>query len=65
MKKTLITTGIVIVAITIAMIIFNKVFSTDKKEQIFAEVKQGLFEITVSNAGRLVAEHSLDISVRI
>lgn len=62
MKKTLITTGIVIVAITIAMIIFNKVFSTDKKEQIFAEVKQGLFEITVSNAGRLVAEHSLDIS---
>ncbi|HOP58419.1 MAG TPA: efflux RND transporter periplasmic adaptor subunit, partial [Bacteroidales bacterium] len=52
----------VIVAITIAMIIFNKVFSSDNKEQIFTEVQQGLFEITVSNAGRLVAENSLDIS---
>ena len=62
MKKTLISTGIVIVAITIAMIIFNKVFSSDNKEQVFTEVQQGLFEITVSNAGRLVAEHSLDIS---
>ncbi|HPI67843.1 MAG TPA: efflux RND transporter periplasmic adaptor subunit [Bacteroidales bacterium] len=62
MKKTLISTGIVIVAITIAMIIFNKVFSSDNKEQVFTEVQQGLFEITVSNAGRLVAENSLDIS---
>ncbi|MBN2862042.1 MAG: efflux RND transporter periplasmic adaptor subunit, partial [Bacteroidales bacterium] len=61
MKRTLITTAIVIVAITIALFIFNKLVSGKDKDSIFAEARQGLFEVTVSNAGELLAETSLDI----
>lgn len=58
-KKILIISGIVI-AIA-ALIVFNKVFSKKEAGNTFAEVKEGLFEITVTNAGELIAEKSFDI----
>jgi HlyD family secretion protein len=61
MKRTLIITVIVIVAVTLALFVFNKLVSRGKNENIYAEVKRGLFEINVANAGELVAEKSTDI----
>jgi multidrug efflux pump subunit AcrA (membrane-fusion protein) len=58
-KKILIITGIVI-AIG-ALIAFNKLTSKNKVSNIFTEVKSGIFEITVTNTGELLAEKSLDI----
>ncbi len=61
MKRTIIITAIVFAVITIAMIVFNKVASRGNKDNTFTEAKRGLFEITVSNAGKLLAENSVDI----
>ncbi len=61
MKRTIIITAIVAVAITVAMIIFNSVISQDKSKELFTEAKKGLFEISVANAGELYAEQSIDI----
>jgi HlyD family secretion protein len=59
MKKILITVGI-IVAIT-ALIAFNRMSSKNKVVNTYTEVKKGLFEITVTNSGELLAEKSVDI----
>lgn len=59
MKKILIITGIVL-AIG-ALIAFNKITSKNKVPNTFTEVKNGIFEITVTNTGELIAEKSLDI----
>ena len=59
MKKILIITGIVL-AIG-ALIAFNKITSKNKVSNTFTEVKNGIFEITVTNTGELIAEKSLDI----
>jgi HlyD family secretion protein len=59
MKKVLITVGI-IVAIT-ALIAFNRMSSKNKVVNTYTEVKKGLFEITVTNSGELLAEKSIDI----
>jgi multidrug efflux pump subunit AcrA (membrane-fusion protein) len=61
MKRTIIITGIVAGLIVIAMLVFNKVASKKETASIYAEVKQGPFEITVSNTGDLEAEKSIDI----
>lgn len=60
MKKKIIIISSVVVAL-VALGIFNKAFSKKKAVNVFAEVKEGLFEITVSNSGELIAEKSLDI----
>ena len=60
MKKKIIIISCVVVAI-IALGVFNKAFSTKKVVNLFAEVKEGIFEITVTNSGELLAEKSLDI----
>lgn len=59
MKKIL-TWGGIILAI-IALILFNRM--TTKKNRVYnwAEVKKGVFEISVSTSGELLAEHSIDI----
>jgi HlyD family secretion protein len=61
MKKTVITTAIVVFFTLIALIIFNKVTSREDTDVIFTESKQGRFEITVTTTGELIAEHSVDI----
>ena len=59
MKKTLIISGIVFALIALG--IFNKLTTKGKETNFYAEVKEGLFEITVSTSGELLAERSLDI----
>jgi len=61
MKRTLITTGIVAVVIVIIMIVFGRITSKKDTDIVYTEVKQGPFEITVTNSGELEAENSIDI----
>ena len=61
MKRTLIISGIVALFIVISLIIFNKLVSKKNEVSVFAEVKEGLFEITISSSGELLAENSFDI----
>ncbi len=61
MKRTLIISGIVALAIIISLIVFNRLLSKKSEVSVFAEVKEGLFEIAISNSGELLAENSFDI----
>ncbi len=61
MKKTIIITAAVVAFAIIALFVFNKIFSKKDKISLYAEAKKGLFEITVSNSGELIAEKSIDI----
>jgi HlyD family secretion protein len=61
MKRTLIITGIVATIIVIGLIVFNKLVSKKDKVSVYVEVSKGLFEVTVSNSGSLLAEKSLDV----
>jgi len=54
------TSAVVLLAI-VALFVFNKLFSKKDKVDLYAEAKKGVFEITVSNAGELLAEKSIDI----
>ena len=58
-KRILIISGIVIAVA--ALVAFNKITSKKGVVNAFAEVKNGTFEITVSNTGELIAEKSVDI----
>jgi multidrug efflux pump subunit AcrA (membrane-fusion protein) len=61
MKKTLITTGIVIVIAIIALFVFDKLTSGDDTAGLLAEVSRGKFEIAISTTGELIAENSVEI----
>lgn len=61
MKRTLIISGVVVLAVILGLIIFNRLISRKNEVNVFTEVKEGLFEITVSAAGELMAENSFDI----
>ncbi len=59
MKKTLIISGIIFALIALG--IFNKLTTKSKETNVYAEVKEGLFEITVSTSGELLAENSIEV----
>src|SRR5665648_157873 len=61
MKKTLIITGIVVVAAFILLYVFNKLTSKSDIADFYTEAKTGEFEIAVTATGELMAENSLDI----
>ncbi len=61
MKRTLVISGIVALFIIISLIVFNRLLSKKNEVSVFAEVKEGLFEIAISNSGELLAEVSFDI----
>ena len=61
MKRTGIITATVVVLAIVALFVFNRIFSKKEKVNLYAEAKRGLFEITVSNSGSLLAEKSIDI----
>ena len=61
MKKTFITTAVIVGITVLALIMFNKLISKKNKSAIFAEAEKGTFEITISTAGELIPEKSLDI----
>jgi HlyD family secretion protein len=61
MKRTGIITATIVVLAIVALFVFNRIFSKKEKVNLYAEAKRGLFEITVSNSGSLLAEKSIDI----
>lgn len=61
MKKTLITTGIIIAVALAGLFIFNRMTSKDKTAGMFAEVSRGKFEISILATGELVAENYVEI----
>ena len=58
-KKIAISTGVL--ALVIALIVFNKVVSKKGEVIVFAEAQSDVFEISVSSSGELLAERSVDI----
>jgi multidrug efflux pump subunit AcrA (membrane-fusion protein) len=61
MKRTIITTVIIVVVTLIALIVFNKVASKKDTAGQFTEASSGRFEITINTTGELIAEKSIDI----
>jgi HlyD family secretion protein len=60
MKKRIFIIAGIVVAFA-ALIVFNRMTSKKNVFNVYAEVRKGLFEITVSNSGELLAEKSIDI----
>jgi len=61
MKRTIIITGIVVVAAIIILIIFGKVTSNKDVANLYIESLRGQFDILVTTTGELEAENSTDI----
>lgn len=60
-RNTIISLFIIVVLI-IGLVVFNNLGKRQEKLSVFYEVTQGVFEITVENAGDLTAEKTTDIS---
>lgn len=61
MKRTLIISVIIIAVAIIGLIIFNRMASARKNVNMFTQVTKGKFEVTVTGAGELIPEKSVDI----
>ncbi len=61
MKRTIIITSIVVLLAVIAMIVISKLTGKEDLSTLFAEVRQGDFEVVVTTTGELQAEVSTDI----
>jgi HlyD family secretion protein len=61
MKKKFIATGIVIVCAFILLYALTKITSRRNPTEFYTRVQKGQFEITITSAGELIAEKSLDI----
>jgi HlyD family secretion protein len=61
MKKTFITTGIIVVAGFIILFVLTRITSKSSRTELYTAVKKGQFEISVTSAGELIAEKSVDI----
>lgn len=61
MKRTLITTAIVVVAALAALFAFNRLTARKDKAENYVKAEKGDFEISISVAGELLAERSMDI----
>jgi len=59
MKKILVIGGVLLAVI--ALIVFNKMTSKRGITESFTEVKKGVFEISVTNSGELIAEKSIEV----
>jgi HlyD family secretion protein len=61
MKKTLITTGSIFAVAFILLFALTRFTSGKNKTELYTEVQKGQFEISVTIAGELTAEKSMDI----
>jgi hypothetical protein len=61
MRRTLITTVIVILSAFILLYALNRITSKKRPAEVYTEVQKGQFEISVTSAGELMAERSVDI----
>ncbi|HLN21173.1 MAG TPA: efflux RND transporter periplasmic adaptor subunit [Bacteroidales bacterium] len=62
MKRTVIISGIVVVVAIIVLIVVNVVRSKGDVTNLYAEAKQGAFDIIVTTTGELQAKNSTDIN---
>lgn len=62
MKRTVIISGIVVGLAVIILIVVNVIKSKDDFNNLYAEAKQGAFDIVVTTTGELQAKNSTDIS---
>ena len=61
MKKNIIITAVVAVAVIVALIFVNKAKTKKEISNLFVEAQQGQFDIVVTTTGELQAETSVDI----
>lgn len=61
MKRRIVIFSSIFLALT-ALFVFNKLTSGKVEDNLFAEVKRGMFEISITNSGELLAEKSFDIA---
>lgn len=61
MKRTIVITALVAFATIVALMVFNKMASSKAESNMFATAVKGEFEISISTAGELLAENSVDI----
>lgn len=61
MKRTIIITSIVVLVAIIAMVVISKLSAKEDLSTLYADAKQGDFEVVVTTTGELQAEVSLDI----
>ena len=61
MKRTIIITGILVVAAIIILVVIGKVSAKKDISNLYAEAKKGQFDIIVTTTGELQAENSTDI----
>lgn len=61
MKKPIIITAIVVLVATLFLIVINRMANKEDPSILFAEVKQGVFDIIVTTTGELQAENSTEI----
>lgn len=61
MKKTVIISGIVLAVVIIAVIVITRIRAKDDVANLYAEAKQGAFDIVVTTTGELQAKNSTDI----
>lgn len=60
MKRKIIIASSVFIAL-LALFLFNRFSTSREGAEVFTEVKQGVFEISVTNSGELLAENSIDV----
>jgi multidrug efflux pump subunit AcrA (membrane-fusion protein) len=61
MKRTIIITFAVIIVALAGLYAFNKIASRKENDSLFAEAAKGNFEISISAAGEIIPENSIDI----
>jgi HlyD family secretion protein len=61
MKRFYVVSGIIVIFSIAALIVFSKLTSQRKTAALYATVTNGDFEVSVSTAGELLAESSIDI----
>jgi len=61
MKRTITITALVALATIVVMLIFNKLASGKAESNVLTTAVKGEFEISISTAGELLAESSIDI----
>lgn len=61
MKRTITITALVALATIVVMLIFNKLASGKAESNVLTTAAKGEFEISISTAGELLAENSIDI----
>jgi HlyD family secretion protein len=61
MKRGYIIPSIIVIILIIALVVFNRLVSEKKTDSLYTNAVKGDFEISITTAGELQAENSIDI----